>query len=172
MSDQKHLDELARIAELGSALIDGEDTLRIIADRSYWWIVNKDSVSTAMSGDYYDVDFDKFLRLKKLTTRISWLVDFPVGCCIWVRVKGLEDEITLALRNGSLMRYAGFREWSRVPDGALAECLDRNEVVPVPESDDGMLSALGPLRDSLGDSVGIVEFSALSSSAEAAPAFN
>lgn len=156
---KKVLSALKEAARVAAAMVDGEVAKRIIADRAHHYIANPDPKFKYATGDYYDVDHASFLLTKKTLLRLEKLVDFPCNTSLWVRVKGLEDHVTLAVQNGSLHRYWQWGEHKRELSGEMAECFASGEVTVAPENED-LVTVLAPVRDSLGDVVGAVELTA------------
>jgi hypothetical protein len=151
------LKELARVAE---AMIDGEQAKIIISDRAFYYMLNSPPEHRYMSGDYFDVDHPKFLRMKKTLKRLEKLVDFTCGTSLWVRIKGSDKFVTVAVHNnrGWLHRYFRADEAKFTPPPEMKECFDKGHIVlaPIKTTLSG-LTALAPVRDSLGDVVGVVE---------------
>ncbi len=158
---QEALEALKQTARVATTLIDGDEARRIIVDRAYYHIANPDPQHRFLSGDYYDVDLERFLRLKKFLLRLETLVDFPCNAALWVRVKGLEDHVTVACQNGSIHRYYRFGEEKRLIEAEMAACLDSNEITVAPlDEESRTVTDLAPVRNSLGDPIGLVELSA------------
>ena len=152
------LRETARVA---GTLVDGDEARRIIVDRAYYYLANPDPRHRFLAGDYLDFDSERFLRMKKFLLRLEKLLDFPASASLWVRVKGLEDHVTVACHNGNIHRYYRFGEALRPLEGDMARCLETGEITTVPlEENGGMLTVLAPVRDSLDRAVGLVELSA------------
>ena len=155
------LDALAQVARVAEVMIDGELAMRIITDRATHYIVNPNPQHRFLSGDYYDVDHDSFLLMKKTLLRLERLASFPCNATLWVRVRGADNLITAAVQNGQLHRYWRFGEDGRKPDGELAQCLSSGQITPAPaDGSEDFLTVLAPIRDSLGDVVGCVELTA------------
>ncbi len=152
------LRELARVAE---AMVDGELAGKIITDRAAHYVANPDPKHRFLAGDYYDVDHAAFLAMKKTLMRLETLAGFPCNTSLWVRVKGGEGLVTVAVQNGRLHRYYRFGEGGRKAEGELAECLSSGKITEAPlEGSADYLTVLAPVRDSLGDVVGCVELTA------------
>ena len=154
---RKELLELGRIA---AALVDGDEAGRILAERSLQYIKNPNPKFRFMTGDYLDVDHGAFLRTKKLLLRIQRLADFRTGTALWMRYGDLAGKVVMALQNGSLNRYYGFGDMTADIRPEMAECIEKGEVVLVPDEERRPLTVLAPVRDSLQDVVGLVEISA------------
>ena len=63
---RKALAGLQSVARVAAAVVDGEEAQRIITERAIHYIANPNPQHRYMSGDYYDVNFETFLRMKKL----------------------------------------------------------------------------------------------------------
>lgn len=171
---RQSLDAMQTAARVASVMVDGEEAKTIIMDRSFYHMVNANPRFRFMAGDYFDVDAASFLRMKKTLQRLALLLDFPVGTSLWVPVKGQEDHVTVAVHNGNMHRYWTFGQLKRKADGALAECLSSGQVVSVPPTaDDPWVTVLAPVRDSLGNVSGVIEFTAMNAACKnLAPAWN
>ncbi len=169
---KKVLAALGETARVASVMVDGDVANRIIADRAHHYIANPDPKFKYATGDYYDVDHAAFLSVKKTLLRLEKLVDFPCNASLWVRVKGLENHVTVAVQNGSLHRYWQWAEHKRELTGEMAGCFACGEVTVAPE-DENLATVLAPVRDSLGDVVAVVELTAPNpKSAKLAPAWS
>jgi hypothetical protein len=158
---QEMVDALVEVAKVATVMVDGEEATHIISDRAYFYLANPDPKHRFLSSDYYDVDAPNFLRMKKTLLRLSMLVDFPCDTSLWVKVKGPEDHVTVAVQNGNLKRYWKWAEEKRPVEGEMAEALSTGEVTVAPVDDpSGTITVLAPVRDSLGDVVGLVELTA------------
>jgi len=152
------LKELARIA---SVMVDGDEAGRIISERSLKYIANPNPAHRFMTGDYFDVDHATFLRMKKTLKRLERLAEFPVSTALWMLVKGKENLATMAVQVGNLNRYWQWGTHQLEMKGEVAECARTGQVMTAPAAEgDELLTALAPVRDSLGDVVGMVEFTA------------
>jgi len=155
------LAEMRRLARIGEIMVDGELAGRIVTPLASHYIANPHPKHPHMSGDYYDVDHAAFLAMKKTLLRLERLVDFPCNTALWMRVAGAPEWVTAVIQNGRLHRYYRFGEGRRKPEGEMAQCLASGRVVEAPlAGSDKYLTVLAPVRDSLGDVVGCVEFTA------------
>jgi len=167
----KALKDAARVA---SVMVDGDEATRIITDRAMRHIANPDPQFRFMSGDYYDVDHDTFLRMKKTLLRLERLLPFACHTALWVKIKGMENHLTVAVQNGSLHRYWTWAEQKRPIEAEMAACIRSGEIVEAPiDHPSHTLTVLAPVRNSLGDVVGLVEFTSKNPAAkDLAPAWN
>lgn len=164
-ADKRIMDELTRLAEIAAGVVDGEDAKAIITPLAMKYIANPDPEHVFLSGDYYDVDHERFLRVKKLLLRIERLAAIPMSCSLWAPIPG-RREATCAVQNGAYARYYTFgQERLKLPPEMAKALSKRNgRVTPAPVLPDGPGAAfrtvLAPVRDSLGDVVAVVELTA------------
>ncbi len=154
------LDELERIAEIAAGILDGEDAKAIVTERAMRYIVDPDPEFRFLSGDYFDVNHAAFLRVKKLLTRLERLGKVPMSGSLWVKVPG-GDAVTLAVQNGPHHRWYVFGQIKLETPPEMRQVFRTGAVGRVPPGSGGKVAtALGPVRDSLGDVVAAAEFSA------------
>ncbi|HET6426762.1 MAG TPA: hypothetical protein VFJ30_00015 [Phycisphaerae bacterium] len=157
---RKVLDELARLAEIAAGVIDGEDVKGVITPRAMYYILNPDPKHQFLVGDYFDVDHDLFLRVKKLMIRIARLSDLVISSSMW-QVIGDGKRTTVVLHNGAMQQWYHFGDNVMDIPPELAEVARTGQVKALPVTDgDRQATALAPIRDSLGDVVAVCEFSA------------
>jgi hypothetical protein len=164
------LEALTEVARVASVMVDGDEARRIIAERAIWYIAHPDPEHRFLSGDYYDVDHDTFLRMKKTLLRLERLLDFSCSSSLWIRVEGLEGYVTLAVQNGNVHRYYRFGQEKMELPAEMAECVRTGQPVVAPlEHPSQTLTVLAPVFDSLGDVVGIVELSTVDPTSQSPP---
>lgn len=167
----KALKEAARVA---SVIIDGDEARRIITERAGRYIANPDPRYRFLSGDYYDVDHAAFLRTKKTLLRLERLLPFPCNVSLWLLLEEPPDHVTVVVQNGSLHRYWRWAEEKRRMEPEMAECVRKVAVTVAPPAHSSRtLTVLAPVRDSLGDVVGLAELTAKDPSSKSlAPAWS
>jgi len=154
-------DELNYAARAASAMIDGENAPRIIAERAMHYIANPDPEFQFLSGDYYDVNHEIFLSYKKALLRLQKILPFDCGTKLWVPINGLPGFVTLAVQNGSLNRYWTWAQEKLEMPPEMARCFEKREIVMVLEDKKThLVTALAPIENSLGDITAIVEITA------------
>ena len=155
------LSELTMLADVAAAILDGEDVRGIITDHAMHSIANPHPDHPFLAGDHYDADHGLFLATKKLLLRIVTLSDLDVGATVLVPVPGT-DAVTVAVHNGTCFRYyTTFGQLSLKTPAEVAETFRSGRVLAVPPDESASLAtALGPVRDSVGEVVGVVEFTA------------
>lgn len=155
----KALEELARIA---TAMVDGEEADRILTARAVEYSASPDPAKRWLGGgDFHDVDHATFLRMKKTLMRLERLADFPCNASLWVRARGVDGHVNLAIQNGTIHRYYEFRKALIPMPPEMLECVKTGKIVDAPEEHPtGTLTVLAPVFDSLGDVLAVVELSA------------
>ena len=157
---RKMLEELTRLAEIAAGVIDGEEVRGIITPRAMYYILNPDPSHQYLVGDYFDVDPERFLRVKKLMIRIARLSELLISSGMW-QVIGDGARVTVAPQNGAQQRWYRFGENVMDIPPEMAEVARTGQVKALPVADgDRQATALAPIRDSLGDVVAVCEFSA------------
>ena len=172
MTDQRDraeaaLAELTRLAEIAAGILDGEEVKKIIAAQAMHYIANPDPQHPFLSGDYFDVDRELFLRTKKMLLRLERLGCVAVNSSVWVPIPG-QDAVTLAVHNGVNHRYYRFGQESLPTPPEMREVFDSGQIRQIgPDAENGgekaklLATALAPIRDSLGDVVAVAEFTTL-----------
>ena len=97
------IEALSEVARVASVMVDGDEARRILTARAMHHIAHPDPDYRFLSADYYDVEHETFLRMKKTLLRLERLIQ--VRCCtaLWVPVEGQEGQVTLAVQNLSLI---------------------------------------------------------------------
>jgi hypothetical protein len=172
-------DELLRLAEIAAGILDGEDAKAVITPLAMRYIASPDERHVFLSGDYFDVDHQTFIRIKKLLIRLERLGRIEANCSLWVPVPG-KDQVTVAVHNGAHHRYYrfGLERLDTPPEMKQVFATGRCLAVPSPtgapvpgggstgatgspvSESDGLVTALAPVRDSLGDVVAVLELTA------------
>jgi len=153
-------ERLRGLAVIASTLLDGDELLRIIAPQSYWRIANPDPNYKHLAGDFYDVDHHRFITWKKLLLRLGSLIDDPVDSVVWLRIPGLEEQLTVPIQNGTQFRFHRSGKAGGVdPVAEMAPVLERGDIVVLDDDDPNKtVAALGPIRNSMDEVIGIVQF--------------
>jgi hypothetical protein len=166
----KMLEAMGEAARVASVMVNGEEANRIITDRAAHYAAHPDPQYRTMAGDYYDVEHQTFLRMKKTLQRLQRLVGFPCHTALWVRMRDLEGHMTLALQNGTVHRYYRFGGSRIETPPEMEACMSSREITTAPgDHPTETLTVLAPVEDSLGDVVGVVELSALEPGAKTRP---
>ncbi len=159
-------------AQVAAVMVDGDLAGRIVSERSWRYIRTPNPKYRFMTGDYYDVDHASFLLMKKTLLRLGRLAGFPCGTSLWLPVPGAKGQVSCVVQNGKLHRYYRFGASNQPTPPEMARCLKTGRVVAAP-ADRDYVTVLAPVRDSLGDVVGVVELCAASPGSRAlAPAWS
>lgn len=150
------LADLREVARVASVMVDGELAHEIVTERAMGHIREPHPDHPFMSGDYYDVDHDRFLLMKQTLLRLERLVDGPCGSALWIPVSGT-DHVTCVVQNHQWHRYYRFGVERMEPAPEMRRCLERGKVVAARTTRE-FVTALAPVFDSLGDVAGLVEF--------------
>lgn len=150
----RDLDEVARIA---GVVVDGDVCERIVTARALEKMLKVDPRDRWAGSDNYDVNDQAFIQTKKLLRRLSLLVDFPSDVNLWMPLKTSPPKIHIVVRNKNEMSQ--FWPWGALHQDmipAMQKVLDTGQRITVREKP-GWISVLAPVRNSLGDIVGLVE---------------
>ena len=151
---ERDLDEIARVA---TVMVDGDLCQRIVTPRAMAVMLHNTSPDPWADGDNYEVDQDSFILTKKTLMRLAELGDSPVDVNLWMPLKSDPPRIHIVIRNRNEMSQ--FWEWGKLHQTMFPEMQTvlntgkRRTVKRKP----GMVSVLSPIRNSLGDIVGLVE---------------
>jgi hypothetical protein len=148
------LDEVARIA---TVMVDGDACQRIVTPRAFDYMFKKDPHDQWVDGDNYDVNSEAFVAVKKTLIRLSQLVPFPCDVNLWMPIAGHPDKVRVVIRNVNEMSQ--FWPWGALYQDMIPQMkqvLEKGWRIPVAEKP-GWVSVLAPVRNSLGDTVALVE---------------
>jgi hypothetical protein len=153
-AQEKSLDEVARVATI---MIDGDVCQHIVTARALEHMLKNDPRDEWQAGDNYDVNNDAFIQTKKTLIRLAMLASYPVNVNLWMPVPGTQDIQLVIFNKYNLSQFAGSEdnlEQSMPPE--MQQVLKTGTRLTVTRQP-GMLSVLAPVRNSLGDIVGLVE---------------
>ncbi len=151
---EHELDEIGRIATI---MVDGDVCERILTKRALEHMLKQDPRDQYADGDNYDVDDESFTRTKKSLIRLAMLSDSPVDVNLWMPLPTTPRRIHIVIRNRYEMSQ--FWEWGKLHQAmfpAMQSVLETGRRITVKEKP-GFVSVLAPVRNSLGDIVGLVE---------------
>ena len=151
---ERELDEIGRIA---TVMMDGDVCQRILTPRALAHIFRKDPRDQYADSDNYDVDDEAFIRTKKTLIRLARLSEFPVDVNLWMPLASNPPRIHIVVRNRYEMSQ--FWEWGKLQQEmfpVMRTLLDTGRRITVKEKS-GFVSVLAPVKNSLGDIVGLVE---------------
>jgi hypothetical protein len=150
---EKKLDEVARIA---SIMVDGDECKRVVTKQSVHEMFHPDPRDKWSAADNYSVNHEPFIRVKKTLARLSRLIDAPCDINLWMPLPE-KNKIHIVIRNVNEMSQ--FWPWGTLFQDTpepMRKVLATGERVTV-KLRPQMISVLAPVRDSLGDIVGLLE---------------
>jgi hypothetical protein len=153
----RDLDQVARIA---SAMVDGDLCQRIVTDRARKKMMRVDPRDRWAGSDNYDVNHQPFNLVKKTLQRLALLVDFPCDANLWMPLDTKPPQIHIVIRNKN--ELSQFWPWGALHQDVpppMRKVLDTGQRITVRDKP-GWISVLAPVRNSLGDIVGLVEVAA------------
>jgi hypothetical protein len=121
------------------------------------YLLRDDPKDRFLAGDNYEVNYDAFDTVKKTLIRIARLVSFPADGNLWMPIPGHPDKIRVVIRNAH--ELSQFWPWGALFQDMIPEMktvLETGRRITVTQKP-GWVSVLAPVRDSLGDIVGVVE---------------
>jgi hypothetical protein len=161
LAQQPAAGELAReldgVARVAAVMVDGDACRRIQTKRSQEHMLREDPRDRWAASDNYDVHHEPFIQTKKTLLRLARLCSNPCDVNLWMPVAGEASQIQIVIRTTNEMSQ--FWRWGALSQKMFPEMekvLAKGERVTV-AARPGMVSALAPVRDSLGDIVGLVE---------------
>lgn len=151
---ERDLDDIARVA---TVMVDGDVCQRILTPRALAQMQHENPRDRFADGDNYDVDDAAFIATKKMLIRLSRLSALPVDVNLWMPLPVNPPSIHIVIRNRN--ELSQFWEWGNLRQPMIPEMqtvleTGRRTVV---KKKPGFISVLAPVRNSLGDTVGVVE---------------
>lgn len=148
------LDSVARVA---TVMVDGDLARRIQTPRSVASMLKTDDRDRWAASDNYDVDHPAFIATKKTLMRLARLCPSACDVNLWMPVPTKPTRIHIVIRN--VYEMSQFWTWGALHQEMPVEMrrvIDSGDRLTVTRRP-GMVSVLAPVRDSLGDTVGLVE---------------
>jgi hypothetical protein len=149
--------DLDAIAKVASVMIDGDVCQRILTPRALEYLLKNPSRDKWADADNYDVDDAAFIATKKTLIRLSQLADYPVDANLWMPLKSDLSIVHVVIRNRYEMSQ--FWPWGKLfqaTPAPMREVLEKGSRKTI-AGESGYVSVLAPIRNSLGDIVGLVE---------------
>jgi hypothetical protein len=150
----QHLESIANVA---TVMVDGDVCERILTARAREFMLRNPSRDQWADADNYDVDERAFIATKKTLMRLALLAPYPVDVNLWMPLKPDASLVHVVIRN----RYEMSQFW---PWGKLSQSTPEPMRVVLTSGrrmtvrgKSGYISALAPVKNSLGDIVGLVE---------------
>lgn len=146
------LDEIARVA---TVMVDGDVCQRIVTPRALKYMLHPDPRDEWAAGDNYDVDDAAFISTKKILMRLALLVNYPVDVNLWMPVP-TTSLVQVVIRNHYDLSQFANSELDQPMPPEMKKVLDTGQTITVKKKPE-MISVLAPVRNSLGQIVGLVE---------------
>ena len=147
---------LLELARLATILVDGDLCQKIVKPQSIQEMFQPNPRDKWSASDNYNVDQDAYIRTKKLLIRLSKTVDAPVDLNLWMLLPR-PNKIHIVIRQAN--EISQFWTWGAFLQDmhpAMKKVVDTGQRVAVSEKP-GLTSVLTPVRNSLGEIVGIIE---------------
>ena len=148
---------LDRVAQVATAMIDGDICRRIQTPRSAQYLLRKDARDPWRASDNFDVNDEAFIQTKKTLMRLARLCPEACDVNLWMPIPSDPPRIQILIRN--VHEMSQFWTWGDLHQEMPAEMkrvLDTGERVTVTRRP-RMISVLAPVYDSVGDVVCLVE---------------
>jgi len=148
------LDEVARTA---TVMVDGDVCRRIMTERALGFMFAVTAKDPWAASDNFDVNDEPYIQTKKTLIRLSRLVPFPCDVNLWMPFADRPGKIQVLIRN--VNEWSQFWSWGMLVQDMppemrrVLETGKRETVMLKP----GLISVLAPVRNSLGDTVALVE---------------
>ncbi len=149
--------DLDRVAQVATAMVDGDVCLRIQTQRSLQFLFKTDPRDPWVASDNFDVNDEAFIQTKKTLMRLARLCAESCDANLWMPVPSNPPQIQILIRN--VYEMSGFWKWGELHQETPSEMkrvLSTGERVSVSRGT-GMISVLTPVYNSLGDIVALVE---------------
>ena len=145
------------IARTASVMVDGDVCERILTPRARQFLLRNPSRDQWAAADNYDVNEQAFTLTKKTLMRLALLVDYPVDVNLWMPLNQDGTLIHVVIRNRFEMSQ--FWTWgalSQPTPEPMRRVLENGLALSVQDKP-GFVSVLAPVKNSIGDIVGLVE---------------
>ncbi len=149
--------DLQEIARVATAMVDGDVCQRIVTPRALEFMNRRDPRDKWADSDNYDVNDAAFIATKKTLMRLATLATYPVDVNLWMPLPGQPPRIHIVIRNKNEMSQ--FWQWGKLYQPMFPKMqtvLQTGRTLTV-RNKPGFVSVLAPVRNSLGDVVGLVE---------------
>ncbi|WP_031498312.1 hypothetical protein [Bryobacter aggregatus] len=149
--------EMELIAKTATVMVDGDLCQRIVTPRALEYMLRNPSRDRWADADNYEVNEAAFVATKKTLMRLARLADFPVDVNLWMPIQPDLTRVHVVIRNRHEMSQ--FWPWGKLfqdtPEPMLAVLREGKRVTVTGQN--GFVSVLAPVRNSLDEIVGLVE---------------
>ena len=151
--------ELARIARVATAVVDGDEVQKIMTARALEKMFRLDPRDRWAGHDNFDVNDQPYIAVKKLLRRVATLAPFPVDCNLWMGFREKPDLIQALIRQvNEISAFWRFGDLYQPVPPEMKEVLQTGQPRTVRQR--GVVSVLTPVYNSLGDVTALVEVAA------------
>lgn len=148
--------DLNQIARVATIMVDGDTCQHILTPRALAHMLHPDPRDKWQAGDNYDVDDNAFISTKKTLMRLALMAPYPVDVNLWMPVPTKPSTIYVVIRNHyNLSQFWNGKLQQKMPPVMQGVLKTGNDVTVTGKT--GMISVLAPVRNSLGQIVGLVE---------------
>lgn len=148
---------LDRVAQIATVMVDGDLCTRIETPRSRRFEFDKDPRDPFRAGDNYDVDDAAFIATKKTLMRLARLCESACDVNLWMPLTADLTRVQVVIRNvHEMSQFWPWGELNQDMPPEMKRVLQTGARVTVRRRP-GMISVLGPVHNSLGDIVALVE---------------
>ncbi len=147
------LNEIARVATI---MVDGDVCQSIVTPRAMAQMLHPNPRDEWAAGDNYDVNAGAFNSVKKTLMRLAMMVNYPVDVNLWMPVPTTTPTIQVVIRNKNNLSQFWDGQLDQKMPAQMDAVLKTGQQMTVQEKP-GMISVLAPVRNSLGQIVGLVE---------------
>ena len=147
---------LLELARLATIMVDGDLCQRIVKPQAIQEMFQENPRDKWGASDNYNVNHEPYIQIKKTLIRLSRTVDFPVDLNLWMPLPK-PGKIHIVIRQANEMSQ--FWTWGALFQDmhpAMKKTLATGQGVTVTEKPP-LISVLAPVKNSLGDVVGIIE---------------
>jgi hypothetical protein len=148
--------DLSEIARVATIMMDGDLCQRILTPRALAHMLHADPRDPWVGGDNYDVNEGAFSSTKKTLMRLSMMASYPVDVNLWMPLPTTPPDVYVVIRNKYNLSQFWDGELQQKMPPAMQQVLKTGNSITIKEKP-GMVSVLSPVRNSLGEIVGLVE---------------
>jgi hypothetical protein len=150
---------LLELARLATIMVDGDLCQRIVKPQSIREMFQPNPRDKWSASDNYNVDQPAYIQTKKTLIRLAKTVDFPVDLNLWMLLPK-PNKIHIVIRQSNeISQFWTWGTFFQDMHPAMKKVVDTGQRVTVSEKP-GLTSILTPVKNSLGDIVGIIEVAA------------
>ncbi|HTL51426.1 MAG TPA: hypothetical protein VL860_02500 [Planctomycetota bacterium] len=150
--------DLKSLAVLAGPLMDGDECHAVLTKRSYetMWAIDPRDQWAAM--DNYDYDEDIAIRVKKQLIRLARTRGYKADCNLWLDCPEKKNTVQCVIKNvNNCCPYAPWGALYQDTPAVIQQALKGE--VSCGSTDGNWVSAFAPIKNSMGDIVGVVECS-------------